>query len=342
MTVGHKVLLADPELSYLSTLEIMLLREYGEQISLELVTDAQYLDELFKTPQQIDILVINEHLWKDDYQRQGISNVFMLRESETRGRSEQGFINIYKFSSAQNVINIIDGVLRRMVGEKQHMDGRLVLVYSPQGGCGKTTLAIGAARALQTMGNRVLYVDAEYLQSFGSLLGSTAWADRALVAELAVGRFTKETLERNIIKGEIDYLAPMQYSLLGNSLEDLNYVALIRIMLESLDYDFIIVDTSNDFNKCKMELIELSSQMVIPFTQDGCGAAVMEALLRNINVTDEKKYLLVCNMFRPGENNALVDSRIWHMITHQIPYQADIQTKDDVQDMFMELAYSLI
>ena len=342
MTVGQKVLLADPELSYLSTLEIMLLRGYGEQISLSLVTDPEYLDELFQTPQQIDILVINETFWKDDYQRQGIHNVFMLRETETRGRSEQGFVNIYKYSSVQNVISNIDALLRHMVGEKRQMDCRLIMVYSPVGGCGKTTLAIGAAKALQTLGNSVLYVDTEYLQSFGSMLHSSSWADRSLVEELAVGRFTRETLERNIIKGEIDYLAPMQYSLLGNSLQDLNYVALIKTLREAMDYDFIIVDTSSDFNKCKVDLIELAGQMLIPCTQDGGGAAKMEALLRNINVGDTKKYVLVCNMFRSDECNELVESRIWHMISHQIPYQEDIQWNEDIQNLFMELAYSLI
>ena len=342
MAVVHKVLLADPELSYLSTLEIMLLREYDDRITLMLATDPDYLDELFKTPQQIDILVINENFWKDKYQRQGIKNIFVLRETETRVRSEQGFVNIYKYSSVQNVISSVDSLLRRMVGEKQRTDCKLIMVYSPQGGCGKTTLAIGAAKALKTLGNSVLYIDTEYLQSFGSMMHAETWADRDLIEELAVGRFTMETLEHNIINSGISYLAPMQYSLLGNSLQDLHYVALIRTLREAMNYDFIIADTSGDFNKCKVDLMEQADHMIIPCTQDAGALSKMEALLRNINVSDEKKYMLVCNMFRQGGSNDLADSRIWHMISHRIPYQEDIQENDDIQDLFMELAYSLI
>ena len=342
MATVRKVLLADPELSYLSTLEIMLLREYGEQISLLLATDPVYLDELFRTPQQIDILVINESFWKDEYQRQGIKNIFMLRETDMKVRSEQGFINIYRYSNVQNVISNVDALLRHMVGEKRRIGCKLVLVYSPQGGCGKTTLAIGAAKALQALGNNVLYVDAEYLQSFGGMLNAKAWADRNLIEELSVGRFSRETLERNIIKGDINYLAPMQYSLLGNSLQDTHYVALVKTMLEVMDYDFIILDTSSDFNKCKADLIELAGQMIIPCTQGSDSLLKMEALLRNINVADEKKYILVCNMFRKDHKNELADSRIWQMISHQIPYREDMQDNEDMHDLFMELAYSLI
>ncbi len=342
MAAVHKVLLADPELSYLSTLEIMLLREYGEQISLLLATDPVYLDELFKTPQQIDILVINETFWKDEYQRQGIENIFMLRETDTKVRSEQGFINIYRYSNVQNVISNVDALLRHMVGEKRPAGCKLVLVYSPQGGCGKTTLAIGAAKALQALGNTVLYVDAEYLQSFGGMLNADVWADRNLIEELSAGRFTRETLDKNIIKGDIHYLAPMQYSLLGNSLQDQHYVSLLKTVREALDYDFIIVDTSGDFNKCKADLIEMAGQVIILCTQGRDSLSKMEALLRNINVSDEKKYLPVCNMFRADVKNELADSRIWHLISHKIPYSEDIKDNEDMQDLFMELAYSLI
>ncbi len=342
MANGYRVLMADPELSYLSKLEIMLLKEYGEQINLSLVTDPAYLDELFKTPQQIDLLVIHESFWKEDYNRQGIKNVFFLQENETRARSEQGFVNIYKYSSVQNVISTINAVLRHMVGEVRQMECKLVMVYSPQGGCGKTTLAIGAARALAQLGNSVLYIDAEGLQTFSGILDAHSWGDHGLIAELAAGRFTRETLERNVIRGEIDYLAPLQYSLLGNGLNDRHYVPLIKTLRESMKYDFIMVDTSSEFNDCKAQMIAMADQLLIPCTQDEQGAAKIEALLRNIDIGDTKKYVLVCNMFRPGAENCLVEKQIWQMISQQIPYQNDMGEIVDLRTLFMELAYSLI
>lgn len=339
----YRVFMADEDLSYLSKLELMLLREYGDQIELHLITDSDYLEELFRTSQKIDVLVIAENFWKEEYRKQGISRVFFLTETEEPTKIEPGVTNIYKYSSVQNVVHTINVVLRHLIkGTVDSIEKKIVMVYSPQGGCGKTTLAVGTAKALFQLGNKVLYIDAESLQTFLEKNKEDSWASRSLISALYTGRFSKEILESNIVKGDIEYLMPMQYSLLSNGIRDMNYISLIHSAKELLVYDYIIVDTSSDFNDFKAQLIAMSDQVIIPCLQDIQGAVKMEAMLRNINVSDKKKYIFVCNKFRIGEENKLVDTAIWQMINYKIPYRNQGEQSGNSDTMYMEVAYSLI
>lgn len=341
----YQVYMADADLSYLSKLELMLFRDYGDQIELHLITDSNYLDYLFASPQMIDILVISDSLWKEEYKKQLIPNLFFLNETETPVQTEVRAVNIYKYSSVQNVIHTIGVALKHLIkGSAGKQEKKIVLVYSPQGGCGKTTLAVGTANALYRLGNHVLYINAETIQTFLGKENDDIWGNRALISALSTGRFSKEVLEDNIVKGEVDYLRPLQYSLLANGIRDMHYTSLIHSVKELLPYDYIIVDTSSEFNDFKAQMIAMANQILIPCLQDEQGAAKMEAMLRNLNASDKRKYVFICNMYRVGEKNLLLDTPIWPMIHYKVPYR-DENTDGKAEDTnsgYMEIAYSLV
>ncbi|MBR3637302.1 MAG: AAA family ATPase [Lachnospiraceae bacterium] len=338
----YRILMADEDISYLSKIELMLLREYGEEIDLELITDADYLDKLFRSPQQVDILVIHEDFWKEEFRRQNIHHIFFLTESENGTNSIQGITNIYKYSSVQNVVHTINIVLKRLVqGGENKLEKKVVMVYSPQGGSGKTTIALGAAKALFQLGNHVLYVNTESIQGPAFAENVDKWADRSLIQALSVGRYSKEILENNIEHGDVDCLLPFQYSLVGNGLKDMNYLSLIQAVKNTMPYDIIIVDTSNDFNDFKAQMMSYADQVIIPCLQDEQSAYKVDALLRNINVSDKNKYIFVCNKFQIGVENRLSETTVWQMFHHRIPLQEDGK-EDGIANGFMEIAYSLI
>ena len=338
----YRIIMVDEDISYLSKIELMLLREYGEEIDLELITDAEYLEHLFQTPQQIDFFIVHEDFWKEEFRKQSIRHIFFLTETEGGNYSIQGITNIYKYSSVQNVVHAINIVLKHLMqGRENKLEKKVVLVYSPQGGSGKTTIALGAAKALFQLGNRVLYIDAESIQTPAFRENLEKWADRSLVQALSVGRFSQEILENNIEQGDVDCLRPFQYSLVGNGLRDINYLPLIHAVKMTMPYDFIIVDTSNEFNDFKAQMMASANQVIIPCLQDVQGADKIEALLHNINASDKNKYVFVCNKLRIGVENSLSETTIWQMFHHKIPFNNDMNSEGIVNG-FMEIAYSLI
>ena len=166
-----KILLADLDLSYLAPLELALLREYDEQLDISLVTDAEYLREMFSRPQRLDVVVINESLWQPEFRRHDIGQILLLSEEHAESGARYEYPQIYKYTSVQNVVQRLDGVLQRYLRAGETTECRQITVYSPQGGSGKTTIALGLAASLAGLGSRVIYIDAEPLQDFCAIIG---------------------------------------------------------------------------------------------------------------------------------------------------------------------------
>ncbi len=336
-----KILMADDEISYLSKLELMLLKEYGDEMEIYLVTDRDYLDELFKTPQKLDVLVINETMWKEEYRKQGIQNIFFLNENETPLSSSAGTIQIYKYSSVKNVVHTVNVAIKHLIsGNLNRLEAKVILFYSPQGGSGKTTLATGTAKALSKLGNKILYIDAEMLQAFGGFFQNEEWGNRNLINALSSNRVSRDVIEENIIKGEVHYLLPLEYSLLSNGIQDMNYYSLIQTVKSQMTYDYIIVDTSSEFNEFKARMIASANHSVITVLQDRQGAEKIEALFRNINVSDKKRYTFVCNKFDINKDNFLTDTSVWSLIQHKIPIEESPE-EESAGKYYVEIAYGL-
>lgn len=289
-----KIVLADGDLSYLSAIELLLLREYGNQLDLQLITTASYLSDFFAEPQRIDILVINEALWQEDFRRQDIHQVFLLSEDEhPQIRTQENDILLYKYTSAHDVFASINIVLRRLAGAHTQLPTRLLMVYSPQGGSGKTTTAMGICCGLTNIGSKVLYISTEALQSVGDFLQESPAMTDGLIKDILANRIRADELTANIRHEEFDYLAPMQYAMTSYGLEEKHFLPLIQTALQSLGYDFIVLDCSCDFTAAKASLMKMANFVVLPFCDDAGGLNKYQKFCRCINTNDTEKFVFV-------------------------------------------------
>lgn len=289
-----KIILADTDLSYLSTIELLLLREYGSQADLQLITDAEYLAAYFSEPRKTDILVINEDLWQEDFRRQDIHQVFLLSEDEhPQIRTEDNDILLYKYTSARDVFASLNIVLRRLTGTRTQLPTQVVMVYSPQGGSGKTTTAMGICCGLVNIGSRVLYINGESLQSFGGYMPEEQTMSDGLIKQLLNGVVQPSELEANILHKEFDYLAPMQYAMTSYGMDESRFAVLIRTAAQTLGYDFLVLDCSCDFTAEKAALMKTAAFVVLPFRADPAGLNKYRRLRRCINTNDTEKFIFV-------------------------------------------------
>lgn len=289
-----KIILADGDLSYLSAIELLLLREYGNQIDLQLITTSQYLSDLFSEPQRIDIIVINEALWQEDFRRQDIHQVFLLSEDEhPQIRTQDNDILLYKYTSAHDVFASINIVLRRLTGVHTQLPTRLLMVYSPQGGSGKTTTAIGICCGLSNIGSKVLYINTETLQSMEDFLPESSVMAEDLIKGILTDHILSEMLKTNIRHQEFDYLLPMQYAMTSYGMEEKHFLPLIQTALQSLGYDFIVLDCSCDFTSTKAALMKLATFVVLPFCNNIGGLRKYQKFCQCINTNDAEKFVFV-------------------------------------------------
>ena len=340
-----KILLADEDLSYLAPLELALLREFDEKLEISMVTDPAYLRQMFSTPQRLDVVIMNERLWDSEYRRHDIGQVFLLSEDPIDGSMSE-YPQIYKYTSEQDIVQQLDGVLQRYLREGETSDCREILVYSPQGGSGKTTLALGLAASLAALGSRVLYVDAEPLQDFPALSRVEGTMDETMLRELQLGRTSVESIANNTFRGSFHILRPMRHAMVSCGLSEDCYEAVLRTVRAERLYDFVIVDTSSSFDSDKVRMLMNADYVIIPLLQNAAGASKLRALFWNLDLGDREKYIFVCNAFREGESNHLLQVKNDLLVSETIPWMQS-PALDSPEDMrrsgvYMGLAYRFL
>ena len=338
-----RIVLADNDLSYLATIELELLRQFGDRAQVELITDTDYLRDCFSVSQRIDVLIMNEALWLEDYRRQDIGQVFLLTESEERNDKLE-YPQIYKYTSVQSVLKTIsNAVVRALGGESSAC--RVIAVYSPQGGCGKTSVAIGLASVLASFSGHVLFLSAEALPDFGPILGASAGMDDAMLHELKRERISSATLKRNIHSGLFDWVLPMRHVPESYSLTERCFQTIIQQITAEQMYDYVIVDTCSNFDADKAALLTLADRVVVPLLQNRNGHEKLRVLANNLDLSDREKFAFVYNAWKAGGDEPVMDADL-PIITDTIPVLPQSCLSDPAamreSGAYLGLAYRLL
>lgn len=136
--------------------------------------------------------------------------------------------------------------------------GRIVVVFSAKGGCGKTTLSINLATALSnTPNSRVCLVDLDL--QFGDIAVSLqASPEKTISAAIGMGANLDLLGTRSIIT---NYDSNLDLLLAPTNPTDVEFISgdLIGKVLDNLtsDYDYVVIDTPPAFTDFVLKSIEL-------------------------------------------------------------------------------------
>lgn len=303
-----KIVLVDLDEEYLSALEKCFIDEFQHAAELSVITDAAYLKEYFRSPRTLDILVINEALYNQEFSKHNIAHLFMLTE-ETPDPREAGAAYsrmIYKYSGAREILNNV--INRSGISNTTNLRSgvaKLVSVFSPVGGAGQTTVAAGLCAVLSRNFKRVLYVGLDGLQAFRFLLNGNQRLTGVEKTLASKSQYVYDKIKPLIVSELFDILPPFESSLasLGLSGEHMRY--LIDKIKHSGDYDFIVIDCARDFTADSAQVMADSDHTVLVTMQDALSASKFLCLLDNIDVSDTARFMLVCNRFDKKTENAL-------------------------------------
>ncbi|MCI3924744.1 AAA family ATPase [Paenibacillus sp. TRM 82003] len=306
-----RIIIADTDEKYISPLQLKFVEEYFDKVNLEIVTSETYFEELFSTPQKVDILVVSESLYRADLQRHNISHTFIMTEQyEKEQAADLAGIRIFKYTSVKVIFNEIvgnsSGVLQPKSGSQN--DCKIMLVYSASGGVGKTTLALGMSLCLTKSYKRVLYINAARLQYFQHLLEnkSPITASDIYVKLAGADERIYPEIEHAIRREVFHYLPPFKASLMSLGLPYSIYETIARSAKASKEYDYIMIDADPAFDEDKARLLSIADKVVIVTKQTGASVYATNVLAGNIDGVDSEKYVFVCNDFDKEETNALL------------------------------------
>lgn len=307
-----KVILADTDEKYLAPLEMKFLDELNDTIDLELITDELFFTSYFSQSQNADVLVVSEELYSRELQKQNISNIFVLTEQSEEGDTDDlGITKIFKYTSIKEIYNqILAASSGSIKTETQKTKETIVvLVYSPSGGVGKTTLALGMCSCFAQSYKRVLYVNAERINTFQHWMNNKTTIPNNIYAELTTGGSDLFNRIKHVVRTEkFDYIPPFGVAISSLNMDFSIYEDIIKSVKLTKEYDVIVVDTDSVFDPAKASLITQANKVLLVLEQSKSAVCAMNMLMKNMSCSDNEKYYFVCNKFEANKSNALVAS----------------------------------
>ena len=298
------IIIADTDEKFVASLELKFIEELDENTELEIITDRDYFDEYFLSPKSAQAIVVDKDLYTPELKRHNVNKIFVLSESNDDGGTEDLEIEkIFKYSSPKEIYKQVISQGNIGTGNSSEKETVVTLVYSACGGVGKSTVALGVSEALAKSFNKVLYINAQRINSFQHMLMNQATIPNSSVSDFSDSSSNIYGRISHIIRNEnFDYLG-LDFSL---------YADIIKSAKASKKYDVIVVDTDTTFDEEKADLITLADKVLIVLEQDKRSVFATGVLLKNISCNDSAKYFFVCNKFDDEKSNAVTSGEIEH------------------------------
>ena len=305
-----RVIIADTDINYIIPLQLKFAEEFLDAIDLEIISDKDYFNKLFSTPQKADILVISEDMYDTTLQRHNISKVFLMTEQYEEGETAELNVNrIFKYTSIKEIFNEISGKSAGALKiQREIQEPKIVLVYSACGGTGKTTVALGIASALTHNYKKVLYINASRLQTFQCQMeNQTPISANDVYSKLGSSSEIQYNDIRHIIRHEdFFYLPPFKAATMSLGIDYSVYYEIARAAKKSGEFDFVIIDADSTFDEYKAKMLGNADKIVIITKQSMMSVSATNRLVSNINNIAAEKFLFVCNDFEKEEDNYLI------------------------------------
>lgn len=308
-----RVIIADTDSSYIVPLQLRFVDDFFNKIDLEIITQKQFFDTQFSTPQIVDVMVVSEQLFHVDLLRHDIRHLFVMTEDEGINQRVAGVTYLPRYSAIKVIFSEIVGKSYPSFNfeEDKKQDTQIVLVTSAAGGVGKTTLALGISASLAKSYKKVLYIDAEWMQTFGMFLSNPEpITANEVYAKLIAGNKDKvfEDLAYAIREEGFQYLPPFNAPLVSLGLSYRVFSQIAEAAKLSHKYDYIIIDSESAFGEEKARLINLADRVIVITKQSKASVHKTNCLCENMSGATSDKYLYICNFFEKESENYLNDS----------------------------------
>jgi pilus assembly protein CpaE len=188
--------------------------------------------------------------------------------------------------------------------------GKVVVVYSPQGGAGVTTLAVSLAQGLMTKEERVVLIDAN-LQFGDVAIHLDLPNELNLLNLLNIGDEPDPDLIENVLTthaGGVRVLAAPARPEEGETVQAENLVKVVREL--SKNFAFTIVDTAPHLDDVTVSLFEIADMLVmvgVPTLPAVKNLRLTLDLIIKIDEIDNNKIVFVLNQVPSERRSGAID-----------------------------------
>lgn len=300
-----RIVIVDDDEKYIANLEMILLSREEDLIDMEVVT-GEYFEEFFSQSRNINCLIIDERFFTSVIQKQSIDFIFVLSYSQ----KEETFNvrrceKIYKYSSVKEIFHKIIGKLglpvdsrKNSIGEHTNGDTQVIMVYSPVGGVGKTSVSLALSYQLSMLNKNVLYINIDDIQNYQIYLHKEGYITNGFERVLHMkDEHILNGLEGAIWHLEFDSLKPFRGVKQSFGVDSEHYVYLINKLKQNSLYDYVIVDGDSSFGKFNGEIMANSDKIVMVTNATTFVTQTVNAFLGFVRASEREKMVFVCNRY---------------------------------------------
>lgn len=348
-----RVAVVDPSKSYQK--DLVNYYDASDDI-IEVIFTAVTIDSLiyYLADHEIDVVLLNEQLideeqaWYQKLNKYDIAKIIIVTErlshfSETQLIQDHVDI-LYKYTPirtyTQRILSFTPQGRQKDIFTqvnpviKEQTEQKIALFYSPKGGSGTTTIAINTAAQLALKDKKVLLVDFAIYghvsvafnlpQDTKGLGNIISYLEQGRRDQTRLKEVTRTAIEKVNMRGkELDVLAaasPLKMSSLS-----LDQTDMIMEILQELDYDTIIIDTSTDVSERNISLMSTATDVLFITTTDVAASWSMISsvdLLRRLNRPTQNRYLII-NAYHDaiGFPIAEMESMLSMKVSAVVPYK---------------------
>ncbi len=305
------LVIIDTGRQFLGQIEETVFRVYADQNYVQLITDPGYVNAYFSEPQTIDLLIASESDYGAFMQEHEIRHTVLVKAGETgdgleEETPEDGIVRI-PADHLEELTEMMEAFLSEDEPESsadsaasgEMHETKLIGVYSPIGGSGKSLVSVALARKFRKLDQKVLLIGCDAMQSLSVYFSNTRYAGEDLAEKLKnPDDDTYWTILQNIGQEDVSYMLPFKRSFASVGIGGEEIKVLVNTLVSKQDFDVIILDLGSVLTPGLSEYLNDLDAMVLITESNEIANRKIQMLLRDPELLPKCTCIIVANEYR--------------------------------------------
>lgn len=293
------LIIVDREEAYVDAISSYLLNNHSQKFKISFFTEQKFLlDYLKDLTGQVDALLINSRLYSELIPQEKINALILLSDEIIKEKNRTNTISKYQSGKklVKDILSILaenDSKLKYNFSEKRNST-KVIGVYSPCGGVGKTSIAVGCSYLSSERGKKTFYLNLEDYQSTQLFFNSETEGSLSEVLYYIKNKKKNILLKIESITNE-DYKTKINYFTQPESVIDLNEITskelvfLVNHIKSIRKYDVVYIDMSSKLDEKNIAILSEIDEILLVLERNVTCEKKIETMINNLKIISKRK-----------------------------------------------------